>query len=67
MTFETLLGRLERLKRLAEMVDAERYESALSDILGDLEPPRDGEEEVDTKLLMDLRQRIGGSSNMPLR
>lgn len=62
MTFETLLGRLERLKRLAEMVNAERYESALGDILDDLEPPQDSEEEVDASLLTSLRQRIGSVS-----
>ena len=63
MTFETLVDRLERLRRLAEIVEAEPYKANLSNILSELEPPQDIKEEVDAKLLANLRQRIGGQTN----
>ena len=64
MTFETLLGRLQRLKNLAEIVAADDYAKTLQEILGDLESDREPEfprtTEVDPALLVTLRRRLTG-------
>ena len=57
MTFDTLMGRLERLKRLAEIVKADDYAKALEGVLGELEGS-DNPAEVDPALLSSLRRRL---------
>ncbi len=56
MTLDTLMGRLQRLKRLAELVHADDYAKTLEGVLGELE----GSEptEVDPALLSSLRHRL---------
>ncbi len=60
MTFETLLGRLQRLKNLAEIVAADDYAKTLQEILGELEgaEPLPCTSEIDPALLGDLRRRL---------
>ena len=63
MTFDTLIGRLQRLRNLAEVVDADDYAETVRDILDELEPPlnRDATD-VDPALLNSLQRRIAERS-----
>ena len=65
MTFDTLRGRLQRLKTLAEVVAADDYATTLREILGELEnelrlePFSSGSaREVDPALLGSLHRRL---------
>ena len=67
MTFDTLRGRLQRLKTLAEIVAADDYATTLREILGELENELEGglepfssgsAREVDPALLGSLHRRL---------
>ena len=66
MTLDTLVGRLQRLKRLAELVHADDYARTLEGVLGELEGSSPTSEdstsrnptEVDPALLSSLRHRL---------
>ena len=66
MTLDTLMGRLQRLKRLAELVHADDYAKTLEAMLGELEESSPTSEnstsgnptEVDPALLSSLRHRL---------
>ena len=59
MTLNTLVGRLQRLKRLAELVSADDYTRTLEEMLGELEQAPGAEQaEVDPALPSSLRRRL---------
>ena len=67
MTLDTLVSRLQRLKRLAEIVNADDYARTLEGVLGELEesgPTLESSTDVDPALLSSLRRRLL-SSNPP--
>ena len=58
MTLDTLVGRLQRLKRLAEIVKADDYARTLEGMLGELEGLPRNPTDVDPALLSSLRHRL---------
>ena len=56
-----LRGRLQRLKNLADVVDADGYAVTLQDMLRELEAlSKDGETQIEPALLTKLRHRLIG-------
>jgi len=62
MPLGTLRGRLQRLKNLADVVDAEGYAVTLQDVLGELETlSSSGVTQAEPALLNSLRHRLIGN------